>query len=178
MEKCLIVAVADNGAIGKNNDLLWHIREDLKFFKRTTMGCPVIMGRRTFESIGRALPGRLNVVISSGSPAVPEGVVVVRSLEEAYAAAEGSGAERCFVTGGGRVYAAAMDTVETMYITHVKVSIPDADTFFPAVDYSSWNVVERSELFTDEETGYGYEFVTYKRDLTWKEKDSAADSAL
>lgn len=88
MEKCIIVAIADNNAIGKDNALLWHISEDLKFFKRTTMGCPVIMGRKTFESIGRPLPKRLNIVVSRGGFNAPEGVEVVASLEEAYALAE------------------------------------------------------------------------------------------
>ena len=83
MEKCIIVAIADNNAIGKDNALLWHISEDLKFFKRTTTGCPVIMGRKTFESIGRPLPKRTNIVISRGFTA-PEGVIVVPSLSEAY----------------------------------------------------------------------------------------------
>ena len=86
MEKCIIVAIADNNAIGRDNALLWHISEDLKFFKRTTSGSPVIMGRRTFESIGRPLPKRTNIVVSRGFDA-PEGVVVVQSLREAYESA-------------------------------------------------------------------------------------------
>ena len=89
MEKCIIVAIADNNAIGKDNALLWHISEDLKFFKRTTSGCPVIMGRKTFESIGRPLPKRTNIVISRGFEA-PEGVIVAGSLAEAYKVAEDS----------------------------------------------------------------------------------------
>ena len=89
MEKCIIAAVADNGAIGKDNDLLWHIAEDMKYFRRTTTGNPVVMGYRTFLSIGRPLPKRVNIVISTRSWAdVPEGVIVARSLEEAYSLAE------------------------------------------------------------------------------------------
>ena len=84
MEKSIIVAIADNNAIGRNNELLWHISEDLKFFKRTTLGCPVIMGRKTFESIGRPLPKRLNIVVSRSGYEAPEGVRVVASLEEAF----------------------------------------------------------------------------------------------
>ena len=87
MQKNRIVAISDNNAIGKDNALLWHISEDLRFFRRTTLGSPVIMGRKTFESIGRALPGRVNIVISRGFDA-PEGVVVVSSLEDAYTAAK------------------------------------------------------------------------------------------
>ena len=88
MEKCLIVAIADNGAIGRNNELLWHISEDLKFFRRTTIGCPVIMGRKTFESIGRPLPKRQNIVVSRRGFEAPEGVTVVGSLEDAYKTVE------------------------------------------------------------------------------------------
>jgi len=181
MEKCLIVAVASNRAIGKNNDLLWHIREDLKFFKASTMGCPVIMGRRTFESIGRALPGRLNIVVSRTLENAPEGIVVTGNLDEAYRIAEESGAERCFLMGGGQLYAAGLDRTEKLYLTKVMVDIPDADTFFPEVDFSEWTVESESEVKTDPENGYNFQFVVYKRNLSdltcEKETDSAADSA-
>lgn len=182
MEKCLIVAVASNGAIGKDNQLLWHISEDLKFFKSSTMGCPVIMGRRTFESIGRALPGRLNIVVSRTVSELPAKVVVTDSLEHAYALAEESGAERCFLLGGGQLYAAGLGCTDKLYLTKVMVDIPGADTFFPEVDWSEWTVEEESEVKTDPETGYDFQFVVYKRNLNEdtckKEKDSAADSEL
>ena len=181
MEKCIIVAIADNNAIGKDNALLWHISEDLKFFKRTTMGCPVIMGRKTFESIGRPLPKRLNIVISRGFEA-PEGVVVVSSLAEAYAVAEERlsvapamtaslasvisdqvGESRCFIMGGGQIYAQAMPDMDRLIVTHVHTVIEDADTFFPPIDPTVWQVVDRSEMYHDEESGYDFEFVTYIR---------------
>ena len=157
MEKCIIVAIADNNAIGKDNALLWHISEDLKFFKRTTMGCPVIMGRKTFESIGRPLPKRQNIVISRGFDA-PEGVIVVGSLEDAYMAAEG---ERCFIMGGGQIYSQAMPDMDRLIVTHVHTVIEDADTFFPPVDPSVWIVESRSEMYHDEESGFDFEFVEY-----------------
>ena len=171
MEKCIIVAIADNNAIGRANALLWHISEDLKFFKRTTSGSPVIMGRKTFESIGRPLPKRTNIVVSRGFDA-PEGVVVVSSLEDAYKAASVavdensvvSGAPaRCFVIGGGQIYAQAMNDADRLIITHVHTVIEDADTFFPAIDPSIWNVAGRSGLHHDDETGYDFEFVEYER---------------
>lgn len=162
MEKCIIVAVADNNAIGKNNDLLWHISEDLKFFKRTTLGCPVIMGRRTFESIGRPLPKRLNIVVSRKGYDAPEGVMVVPSLEEAYALAESSESpQRVFVIGGGQIYAQAMSHADRLIITHVHTIIEDADTFFPVIDNSVWKAESRSEMQTDPETGWDFEFVEY-----------------
>ena len=160
MEKCIIVAIADNNAIGKDNALLWHISEDLKFFKRTTMGCPVIMGRKTFESIGRPLPKRTNVVVSRSGYAAPEGVVVVASLEEAFASVPGD-VERAFVIGGGQIYAQAMSQADRLIVTHVHTVIEDADTFFPSIDPSVWSVADRSELQSDLETGYPFEFVEY-----------------
>ena len=171
MEKCIIVAIADNNAIGKDNALLWHISEDLKFFKRTTMGCPVIMGRKTFESIGRPLPKRTNIVVSRSGYDAPEGVVVVASLEEAFAAVQSSvssavsGTEtspsKAFVIGGGQIYAQALPLVDRLIVTHVHTAIEDADTFFPDIDPSVWSVADRSELQTDPETGYTFEFVEY-----------------
>ena len=168
MEKCIIVAIADNNAIGRDNALLWHISEDLKFFKRTTSGCPVIMGRKTFESIGRPLPKRTNIVVSRGF-AAPEGVVVVPSLEEAYKAAsvipDPIGDPRCFVIGGGQIYAQAITDADRLIVTHVHTVIEDADTFFPSIDPSAWTVAQRSELFQDDESGYDFEFVEYARVL-------------
>ncbi|MBQ2112860.1 MAG: dihydrofolate reductase [Bacteroidales bacterium] len=198
MEKCIIVAIADNNAIGRDNALLWHISEDLKFFKRTTTGCPVIMGRKTFESIGRPLPKRTNIVVSRGFDA-PEGVVVVGSLSEAYTVAGSSvipdsssvipsassvipsassvipsassvipsaveeSPSRCFVIGGGQIYAQALADADRLVVTHVHTIIKDADTFFPQIDPSVWEVEDRSEMFHDEESGFDFEFVTYKR---------------
>ena len=190
MEKVIIVAIADNGAIGKNNELLWHISEDLKFFRRTTLGCPVIMGRKTFESIGRPLPKRQNIVVSRRGFEAPEGVTVVGSLEEAYKAVEHGlsenqaaaapasasvtsdpasvtsdqiGIHRLFIMGGGQIYAQALPDMDRLIITHVHTVIEDADTFFPAIDPAVWQVAERSELMTDPEAGYTFEFVTYCR---------------
>lgn len=160
MEKCIIVARAADGAIGRGNSLLWHIPADLKMFKSLTMGCPVIMGRKTFLSIGRALPGRLNVVISSGFDA-PDGVEVVRSLEEAFAL--GADAQRCFVIGGGQVYRDAMPLADRLFVTEVQAEYPDADTFFPEVDGDEWREVSMSPEMTDEGSGLAYRFVEYVR---------------
>ena len=167
MEKAIIVAIADNNAIGRDNALLWHISEDLKFFKRTTSGCPVIMGRKTFESIGRPLPKRTNIVVSRGFDA-PEGLVVVSCLEEAYKAAEAVipdeiGDSRCFVIGGGQIYAQALNHADRLIVTHVHTVIEEADTFFPPIDPSIWQVASRSEMFHDDGSGYDFEFVEYIR---------------
>lgn len=172
MIKSIIVAIADNRAIGKDNQLLWHISEDLKYFKKVTSGHPVIMGRKTYESIGRPLPKRTNIVISREYQA-PEGVLVVKSLKEAYEAAVLAAkvselpADEVFVMGGGQIYAQALDSADRLYVTHVHVTIDEADTFFPAIDPDIWQVKEKSDIMTDQESGYEFEFVVYERRI-WK----------
>ena len=162
MEKHIIVAISDNNAIGRNNELLWHISEDLRFFRRNTLGCPVIMGRKTFESIGRALPSRVNIVVSRGFNTAEE-VAVTDSLEAAFNVAEETNLEKCFVIGGGQIYAQALPLVDRLIVTHVHTVIEDADTFFPPIDPEVWQVSQRSELLHDEESGYTFEFVEYYR---------------
>ena len=162
MIKCLIVAIGQNHEIGVRNQLPWHISEDLQYFKKTTKGYPVIMGRTTYFSIGRPLPGRANIVLNLGGDPIPE-VTCVYSFEEAYAAAEATGAEKCFVIGGASVYKAAMPEMDRLYITHVHAEVPDADTFFPAIDPAVWERESTSEVHTDPETGYPFEFAVYKK---------------
>ena len=162
MEKCLIVAVADNLAIGVKGDLPWHLSADLKYFKEQTRGLPVIMGRTTYFSLPRRpLPGRRNIVLNLGWDPIPDDVVCVNSFEEAYAAAEP--APRCFVMGGASVYRQAIDSMDRLYITHVHTTIPDADAFFPEINSDIWQVEARSGVLKDDETGLEIEFVTYVR---------------
>lgn len=162
MIKCLIVAVADNYGIGVKNALPWHISEDLQYFKRTTRGCPVIMGRATYFSIGRPLPGRTNIVLNLGFDPIP-GVSCAYSFEEAYAAAEATGAEKCFIIGGASVYRAAMPDMDKLYITHVHTEVKDADAFFPVIDPAVWERESTSETHVDPETGFPFEFVVYRK---------------
>lgn len=160
MEKCIIAAVADNGAIGKGNALLWHIADDMRYFRKTTSGHAVIMGRRTFESIGRPLPKRRNIVLS-GTMAPAEDVLVAGSLDEAFALAEGDDA--CFIIGGAEVYRQAMPLADKLYITEVHVVAPDADVFFPEIPPEMWKEDSRSRVYTDPESGISFEFVIYSR---------------
>ncbi|MCR4823904.1 MAG: dihydrofolate reductase [Bacteroidales bacterium] len=160
MEKCLIVAVSDNRAIGRGGTMPWHLRADLQYFKRVTMGCPMIMGRTTFESIGRPLPGRRNIVLTRRKTPI-EGVTCVATMAAAYEAAEP--APRCFVIGGASVYRAVIDTMDRLYITHIHATIPDADAYFPEINSDIWAVESRSGVETDPESGLSYEFVTYVR---------------
>jgi dihydrofolate reductase len=162
MIKCIIVAVADNYGIGVKGDLPWHISEDLKYFKRTTRGYPVIMGRTTYFSIGRPLPGRKNIVLNLGGDDIPE-VTCVYSFDEAYREAEATGADKCFVIGGASVYRAAMEDADMLYITHVHTEVLEADAFFPTIDPDIWERESTSPTYADPETGFDFEFVIYRR---------------
>jgi dihydrofolate reductase len=154
----LIAAVARNGAIGKDNALLWRLPEDLKFFKRTTLGCPVIMGRKTFESIGRPLPGRRNIIVTRNTTWQHEGVDVAHTLDEARALV--SDQARVFVIGGGELYAQALPQADELILTEVDADF-DADTFFPAWDRAAFTEVSR-ETHTAE-AGWPYHSVVYQR---------------
>jgi dihydrofolate reductase len=158
MEKYIIVAISDNNAIGRNNELLWHISEDLRFFRRTTVGSPVIMGRKTFESIGRALPSRVNIVISRGFNTAEE-VAVAGSLEEAFKVAEETNLEKCFVIGGGQIYKALLPYCRMCYLTQVYAQ-PECDTFFPDLDkLPQWKLYHSEPILNDD--GTDYRFVEY-----------------
>ncbi len=139
----IIAVIGKNRELGKDDKLLWHIPGDLPRFKKLTMGHPVILGRKTFQSIGRPLPGRTNIVISRDFH--HDGVTVVHSFDEAIKKAESApGSDEIFVIGGGQVYAAAIDRADRLYLTVVDKSAPDADTFFP--DYSRFSEVISKEL--------------------------------
>lgn len=162
----LIVALAENRAIGKDNQLLWHISEDLKYFKRTTTGHPVVMGRKTFESMGgKGLPNRTNWVVSR-TPRTSEDdrIRFFTTLQEALHAASQVD-EQVFVIGGGEIYRQSLEQhlVQRMYLTEVQVQIPDADTFFPEFDRSEWKEVSRSAKEQDPKSGLAYTFVVLER---------------
>ncbi|MEZ7884585.1 MAG: dihydrofolate reductase [Bacteroidales bacterium] len=138
----IIVAVAKNNAIGKNNNLLWHIKEDLVYFKKTTLGATVVMGRKTFESIGKPLPGRRNVVVSKTMNEI-EGIEIFRSIDQALGSCSSN--EEVFIIGGGEIYKQSISLVQRIFLTIVDVNIPDADTFFPELDMSQWREVFRED---------------------------------
>ncbi len=138
----IIVAVAKNNAIGKNNNLLWHIKEDLVYFKKTTLGATVVMGRKTFESIGKPLPGRRNVVVSKTMNEI-EGIEIFRSIDQALGSCSSN--EEVFIIGGGEIYKQSISLVQRIFLTIVDVNIPDADTFFPELDMSQWREIFRED---------------------------------
>ena len=159
MEKCIIVAVSDNWAIGKDNKMPWHIKEDLLYFKKVTTGHPVIMGSNTYKSIGKALPNRMNIVVSHK---YVSGALTVPTLKEAYSVAEKTD-NQCFIIGGAQLYKASINDVDTLYVTHIHTVIPDADTYFPEIDETVWEKVFLSPLAVDDESGLEYNFAIYKR---------------
>lgn len=133
----MIAAVGKNLELGKNNDLIWHFKEDMKFFKETTMGHPVIMGRKTFESLPKALPGRKNIVISANTEYKAHGAEIVASVEEAIKLAEAEDTD-AFVIGGGRIYTEFLPYADNLYLTEINAECPDADTYFPEFNKSDY----------------------------------------
>lgn len=159
-----IVAIADNFAIGKGNDLPWHLPEDLKFFKRTTLGKPVLMGRKTFDSLGRPLKGRLNIVLSSQeSLELPEGVLLCHDLTNAIEQLKAEATEEAFVIGGGRVYEQSLDMLDRLYITRVHTTIEDAEVFFPQFDTEAWELVWEEAHQADEKNQYDHTFQQWNK---------------
>ena len=160
MKLAIIVAVAKNGVIGRNNQLPWHLPQDLKYFKSVTLGKPVIMGRKTYESIGRPLPGRANIVITRNPEWVAEGVKVAHSFGEAVQVANGLGTSEAMIIGGAEIYKAALSVVQRIYLTRVDLE-PDGDAFFAEPDSSIWSLI--SSVDGEADTSPGYTFLTYDR---------------
>ena len=135
MSVSMIAAVGKNLELGKNNDLIWHFKEDMRFFKDTTMGHTVVMGRKTFDSLPKALPGRKNIVISSNAEYQAQGATVVTSVEEALQIADN---EEIFVIGGGKIYAEFLPYADKLYLTEIDAECDDADTYFPQFNKSEY----------------------------------------
>jgi dihydrofolate reductase len=166
MKVSLIVAVSENGVIGKDNDLIWHLPNDMRFFKETTMGHHVIMGRKNFESIPhkyRPLPNRTNVIITRQSDYKAEGCVVVNSVEAALEIAKNNGENEPFIIGGGQIYKLVLEAkmIDKIYLTKVHHSF-DGDTFFPELN-SEWKEVSKVENKADEKHAHDYCFLTFEK---------------
>jgi dihydrofolate reductase len=157
----LIVAMAENRVIGRGNQMPWYLPADLRHFKSVTLGKPVIMGRRTYESIGRPLPSRRNVVITRNADWHAEGVECVHSLDAALALVNGTA--EVMIIGGGQLYKEALPLAERLYLTHIELSVTDADTWFPDYSSSEWQVVSDEPHEPDEKNPYHYRFETLDR---------------
>ena len=166
MKLALICAMAENRTIGRNNSLPWHLSEDLKYFKRTTMGNCIIMGRKTWESIGRALPGRTNIVISSNPGFKAEGARVVGSLDEATNLAKSisiiDGSEESFIIGGAGLYKEALPHAQRFHLTRVHAEV-DGDTFLAEFDEDEWDEVLREDFSKNESNPYDYSICLLER---------------
>lgn len=162
MHISIIVAAAENNVIGLHNKLPWHLPADLKYFKQTTMGKPIIMGRKTFEEVGRVLAGRPNIMITRQPNFRHEGLHVVSSIEAAIEKASTFGADEVFITGGGEIFRQAWPLVNRMYITRVHGN-PEGDAFFPAFDAAQWTLVSSRRHEKDEKHAYAFTFEVWER---------------
>lgn len=162
MRISIIVAVADNGVIGRDDELPWRLSADLKRFKQLTMGHHLLVGRRTWESIGRPLPGRRMLVLTRGEPRLPAAATSVGSLDEAIERAREAGDDELFVGGGAAVYAAALDRAERLYLTRVHADV-EGDVRFPPVDLGEWREVRREERAADSDNDHPTTFLVYER---------------
>jgi len=156
----MIVAMGENNAIGKDNELLWHLPDDFKHFKSVTMGKPILMGRKTFESIGKPLPGRENIVVTRDKQFFSEGITIVNDVDAALFACEKY--DEVMVIGGASFYEQMLPRADKLYITRVHESF-EADAFFPEINMDDWQVLEQREHASDEKHAYSFSFVTYGR---------------
>lgn len=157
----VIVAKASNNVIGAKNDLIWHLPNDLKHFKNLTSGHPIIMGRKTFESLGRPLPNRTNIVVTRDKDWQAENIEKEFSLEKAIESAKKIN-DDIYIIGGGNIYKQAMEFADVLYITEVHHEF-EGDTYFPEIDEEIWEEVARENFMKDEKHPYAYSYVTYKR---------------
>lgn len=166
MKLSIIVAQAQNRVIGINNNLPWHLPEDLRYFKQVTMGKPIIMGRKTFDSIGRPLPGRTNIVITRDGSYQPEGVKVVNSLEGARELAESictiDGCDEAMVIGGAQIYEQALSLADRLYLTQVHADV-NGDAWFPEFHPGDWMEMGRDDFAASGHNPYDYSFIVLQR---------------
>ena len=156
----LIAAIGKNNELGKGNELLWSMPADMKHFKETTSGHPVIMGRKTYESIGKALPNRRNIIITRNESYSAEGIEISHSLEKALRQAQDK--QEVFIIGGAEIYTQAMPYADKLYITHIDAEDKKADSFFPPIE-KEWRETSREEHKADKKNPYDYTFVVYEK---------------
>lgn len=158
----LVVAAASNNVIGMKGQLPWSLPNDMKFFKNVTWGMPVVMGRKTFEALGKPLPGRKNIVISRTNGISSTGIVLVENFEDAFFVAGQTDAKEVMVIGGGEIYKAIFPKAARIYITRVEAE-PEGDTWFPAIDPREWRLVSQKDHEADERHAYNYSFQVWER---------------
>ncbi len=152
----------ENGLIGNNNDLPWRLPADLKYFKETTMGHPIVMGRKTYESIGRPLPGRTNIILTRDQDYQAEGCLVFHAREDLLEWIKEKGSE-VFITGGSEIFKLFLEDADRLYVTKIGATF-EGNTYFPELDWKKWRLVSAEEGPKDEKNPYDYEFQIYERD--------------
>lgn len=152
-----IVAVAHNNVIGKENDIPWYLPADLKYFKKITLGHHILMGRKCFQSIGKPLPKRTNIILTRDPFFISSNCLIARSIEEGLEMAYDNGEEECFIIGGGIVYEQSMQYWDKLYLTEVDLQV-DGDVFFPKINFSDWNLLSEERHTADEKNEYNYTF--------------------
>ena len=157
-----VVAAAKNNVIGKNNQLVWNLPNDMKFFKNVTWGMPVVMGRKSFESLGKALPGHKNIVLTRQEGWNARDVIVVKSMEEAKAVVKEMDVKEMMVIGGGEIFKMVMPEAKRIYLTRVDAE-PEGDAFFPKVDPAEWELVSKKDHEADAKHAYNYSFQIWER---------------
>ena len=158
----LIVAASTNNAIGKNNQLLWHLPNDLKFFKNKTWGMVVIMGRKTFEAVNKILPGRVNIVITKQENWKAADVWVAKDLDDALKQSSTTNCKEIFIIGGGEIYRHSLPIADKIYMTRVHAEL-EGDTFFPVIDEQDWELVSNEDFPANEKHAYAYSFQVWKK---------------
>jgi len=166
MKKSMIVAMAENRVIGINNNLPWYLPNDLKYFKQVTMGKPILMGRKTYESIGKPLPGRTNIVLTRDKTWSAEGVKAVNELEQAFQLAESildiDGKDEMMVIGGDQIYQSTLAEIDRIYLTKVHAEV-NGDAYFPELDWAQWKEVGREDFEAEGSNPYDYSFIVLDR---------------
>ena len=157
-----IVAASENNVIGSRNNLPWHLPDDFAYFKNKTWGMPVIMGRKSYESLKKALPGRVNIVITNKKDWHPEDVVVVDNIDSAIKKAEEADTKEIFIIGGGEVFRQTMSMVSRIYLTRVHAVI-EGDTYYPEINKSLWKLVSEQSFPADEKNNYAYTFEVWEK---------------
>lgn len=163
MTLSIIVAASENNVIGINNHLPWHLPVDMKYFKDTTMGKPIVMGRKSFEELGRVLPGRPNIMITRQPEYAAEGLYIVPSLEAGIEKAKTFGTEEIFITGGGEIFKMALPIIDRLYLTRVHAEVT-GDTYFPEFDPRGWKLVKNERHEKDEKHQYALTFQVWERE--------------
>ena len=161
-----IVAASENNVIGAKNELPWHLPNDFKYFKNKTWGMPVIMGRKSYESLKKSLPGRINIVVTKKTNWLPDDVFVVHNIDDAIEKAKESDAKEIFIIGGGEIFKQTINIVSKIYLTRVHATV-DGDTFYPELNKEKWKLIDQQSFPADEKNNYAYTFEV------WENKTSA-----